>query len=200
MDDPSKIAYKIRDSLYLNITNRCTNTCDFCVRSKTQFVKGHNLMLEVEPTVEDIIKAVGDPKRYKEIVFCGYGEPTLRLDAIKAIASELKKKGARIRVVTNGHGDLINKKTIAPELKGLVDSFSVSLNTDTESVYNKACRPEFGMPSYAAVKEFIKTCVKFGMDVEVTCLDLPGVDTAKCEEIARSLGAKFRPRHLGVVG
>jgi len=200
MDDPSKIAYKIRDSLYLNITNRCTNSCDFCVRSKTQFVKGHNLKLDGEPSVTDVVKAVGDPKRYKEIVFCGYGEPTLRLDVIKAAALELKRSGARIRVVTNGHGDLINKRTIALELKGLVDSFSVSLNTDTESVYNEVCKPEFGVPSYAAVKDFIRSCVRTGMDVEVTCLDLPGVDITKCEEIAKSLGAKFRPRQIGIVG
>jgi len=200
LEDPSRIAYKIRDSLYLNITNRCTNACDFCVRSKTQFVKGHNLRIESEPSAEDVLKVVGDPKRYKEIVFCGYGEPTLRLDAVKAIASELKKRGARIRVVTNGHGDMINKRTVAPELKGLVDSFSVSLNTDTEDAYSDTCKPEFGPSSYAAVKEFVKSCVKAGMDVEVTCLDLPGVDTKKCEEIAWSLGAKFRARHIGVVG
>lgn len=200
LDDPSRIAYKIRDSLYLNITNRCTNSCDFCVRSKTQFVKGHNLKLNSEPSVSEIVKAVGDPKDYKEIVFCGYGEPTLRLDALKAVASELKRKGARIRLVTNGHGDLINKRNIAAELKGLVDAFSVSLNTDTESAYNEACRPEFGPASYAAVKEFIKSCAKCGMDVEMTCLDLPGVDAARCAEIARSLGARFRPRHLGIVG
>ena len=157
-------------------------------------------MYKRQPSVRDILKAVGDPKRYKEIVFCGYGEPTLRLDAIKAVSSELKKKGARIRVVTNGHGDLINKRTIAPELKGLVDSFSVSLNTDTESAYNEVCKPEFGRSSYVAVREFIKSCVQAEMDVEVTCLDLPGVDTARCGEIIKSLGAKFRQRHLGVVG
>ena len=200
MDDPSRIAYKIRDSLYLNITNRCTNSCYFCVRSKTRFVKGHNLRLEDEPSVVDVLKAIGDPKGYKEIVFCGYGEPTLRLDAIKAIASELKKQGSRIRVVTNGHGDLINKREIVTELIGLIDSFSVSLNADTENVYNDVCKPEFGEASYAAVKEFIKSCVRAGMDVEVTYLDLPEVDTVKCEGIARSFSAKFRLRHLGVVG
>jgi len=200
MDDPSKITYEIRDSLYLNITNRCTNSCNFCIRSQTQFVKGHNLRLDNEPSVEEVIKAVGDAKRYKEIVFCGYGEPTMRLDAIKKIASELKKMGAKIRVVTNGHGDLINKRIIAPELKGLVDSFSVSLNADTENVYNDICKPEFGAPSYAAVKDFIRSAVKAGMDVEATCLDLPGVDVTKCKEIAISLGASLRPRHLGVVG
>jgi TatD DNase family protein len=200
LEDGSKLAYKIRDSLYLNITNRCTNSCDFCIRSKTRFVKGHNLKLDDEPTVEDILKAVGDPKVYKEIVFCGYGEPTLRLDAVKAIAAKLKAMGARIRVVTNGHGDLINKRSIAPELKGLIDSFSVSLNADTRNVYDQFCKPEFGAASYDAVKTFIKSCIASGVGVEVTCLDLPGVDMDKCRKIAADLGASFRARHLGVVG
>lgn len=200
MDSTSQIAYKIRDSLYLNITNRCTNVCSFCVRSATQFVKGHNLKLEQEPSVEDIFKAIGESAGYKEVVFCGYGEPTLRLDAVKTVASEMKKKGVRVRLNTNGHGDIINKRNIAAELKGLVDSFSVSLNTDTEEAYNRFCRPESGEAGYRAVKEFIKSCVASGAEVDVTFLNLPGVDMAKCGEIAKSLGAKFRERHLGVVG
>ncbi|MCK4423715.1 MAG: YchF/TatD family DNA exonuclease, partial [Candidatus Omnitrophica bacterium] len=51
------IAYPIRDSLYLNITNRCTNDCIFCIRGSTDFVKGHNLRLENEPDVDRIIEA-----------------------------------------------------------------------------------------------------------------------------------------------
>ena len=200
IDDPSRIAYKIRDSLYLNITNRCTNSCDFCIRSKTQFVKGHNLKLDNEPSEQEILKAVGDPKSYREVVFCGYGEPTLRLDVIKAVSFELKKKGVRIRLNTNGHGDLINKRSIASELKGLVDSFSVSLNTDTEKAYNDFCRPESGVAAYRAVKDFVRSAVANGIEVDVTFLDLPGVDTEKCRRLAAELGAKFRPRHLGIVG
>jgi len=200
LDDHSKLAYEIRDSLYLNITNRCTNDCNFCVRNKTEFVKGHNLKIDAEPTVEDILKAVGDPGRYKEIVFCGYGEPTLRLDLIKSVSAELKKHGVKIRVVTNGHGDIINGRSIAPELKGVVDRVSVSLNTDTEKAYLDACKPQFGPRAYKAIIEFIKTCVKNGIEVEITCLDLAGVDRAKCEEMAKSLGANFRARHIGIVG
>lgn len=200
MDDPSKIAYKIRDSLYLNITNRCTNSCGFCIRSQTQFVKGHNLKLSGEPSVEDLLRAIGDPGKYREIVFCGYGEPTLRLDVIKAVSSELKKKGVRIRLNTNGHGDLVNKRPIAPELKGLVDLFSVSLNTDTEKAYNDFCRPAPGVASYQAVKDFVKSAVRSGIEVDVTFLDLPGVDMEKCRALAAELGAKFRARHLGIVG
>lgn len=199
-DEEARIAYGIRDSLYLNITNRCTNNCDFCVRNQTGFVKGHNLWLEKEPAIEEILDAVGNPEKYKEIVFCGYGEPMLRLDVIKAVASELKKKGAKIRVVTNGHGDLINGANMVKEIAGLVDRVSVSLNAHTGELYEKICSPQFGAGSYKAVLDFIKECVAASIEVEVTCLDLPGVDVKKCEEIAASLGAKFRLRRYGVVG
>jgi TatD DNase family protein len=200
LGESSRIAYEIRDSLYLNITNRCTNACDFCIRNQTSFVKGHNLKLDLEPSAPEILKAAGDVKRYKEVVFCGYGEPTLRLDVIKGVAAELKKKGARIRVVTNGHGDLINKRPIAAELSGFVDRVSVSLNVDTKELYDKICKPDFGPGTYERVISFIKDCAKCGIEVEATCLDLEGVDVKKCEDIARSMGAKFRLRRLGVVG
>ena len=196
----SKIAYQIRESLYLNITNRCTNNCNFCIRTQTQFIKGHNLMLEKEPSVADIIKAVGDAKRYREIVFCGYGEPTIRLDVVKAVAKDLKSKGAKIRMVTNGHGDLINSRPIAAELAGLIDRVSVSLNAEEDNKYNEICKPKFGPRSYKHVLEFIKACVDCGIDTEVTCLNLPEVDVKKCETIAGSLGARFRLRLYGVAG
>lgn len=199
-EETSKISYKIRDSLYLNITNACTNNCDFCIRAQDQFVKGHNLKLEREPSVEEILKEVGDPAKYREIVFCGYGEPTTRLDVVKAVSKELKKKGAVIRLITNGHGDLINKRSIAKELTGLVDKVSVSLNTDREDEYNKVCKPAFGSGSYKAIIKFIEDCVKNNIKAEVTCLNLPGVDIKECERIAKRLGATLRMRALGVVG
>jgi len=200
LDDSSKIAYPIRDSLYLNITNRCTNSCDFCIRSSTAFVKGHNLRLEKEPSAEDLLKAIGDPRKYKEIVFCGYGEPTLRLDIIKAVAKKMKESGAGTRLVTNGHGSLINKRPIAKELVGLIDRASVSLDVDTEEKYDKICVPRFGKGAYRAVLDFIKDCVANNIETEATCLDLPDVDIKKCEEISKALGAKFRLRSYGVVG
>jgi TatD DNase family protein len=199
-EESGKIAYEIRDSLYLNITNECTNNCSFCVRAQTSFVKGHNLKLDREPTVEEILKAVGDAKRYREIVFCGYGEPTARLDAVKAVCRELKKKGAIVRLITNGHGELINKRPIIKELVGLVDNVSVSLNTDKEDLYNKVCNPVFGIVAYKAIMKFIKDCVENGIKAEVTCMDLPGVDLKECAAIADSLGASFRLRRYGVTG
>jgi TatD DNase family protein len=196
----SKIAYEIRGSLYLNITNVCTNDCYFCVRTQTDFVKGHNLKLDKEPTAEDLLMSIGDIKKYKEIVFCGYGEPTTRLDVVKRVSKELKAKGATLRLVTNGHGDLINKRPIAEELVGLIDKVSVSLNTDNEDLYNKACKPVFGAQTYSAVMKFIRSCVDHSIKTEVTCLNLAGVDLKECERKAKDLGASFRPRAYGVTG
>ncbi|MDP2929062.1 MAG: YchF/TatD family DNA exonuclease [Candidatus Omnitrophota bacterium] len=206
----SRISYEIRDSLYLNITNECTNNCYFCVRARTSFVKGHNLRLDKEPSVEEILKATVDAKRYKEVVFCGYGEPTKRLDAVKAVARWVKgssfakasadRQAPRVRLITNGHGDLINGRPIAKELVGLVDKVSVSLNTDKEDLYYKACKPVFGHDAYKAVIKFIRDCAANGIKTEVTCLNLPGVDLGECERIAKNLGASFRARTYGVTG
>lgn len=200
-EESSKIAYEIRDSLYLNITNRCTNNCYFCVRAQTAFVKGHNLKLDREPTVDEILKSIEkEPKKYKEIVFCGYGEPTSRLDVVKTVAKYAKEHGAKVRLVTNGHGDLINGRPVANELAGLVDRVSVSLNTSAEEQYESICKPEFGAQTYKAVVAFIKDCVKNNIETEVTCLNLPEVDINGCESAARKLGASFRMRTYGVTG
>lgn len=200
-EDAARIAYEIRDSLYLNITNRCTNECYFCVRYFSDFVKGHNLKLDSEPSVKEVLEAVNTPEKYKEIVFCGYGEPTLRLDALKEIAAAMKKRGKKVRLITNGHGNLINNRSIAGELAGLVDKVSVSLNVDTEEKYNKVCGPKFGAGTFKEVKRFINECKNAGIEVEVTCLDIPEADIEKCRDIAeKELGAAFRLRKHNVVG
>lgn len=194
------IVYKIRDSLYLNITNKCTNKCSFCVRNFTDFVKGHHLRLKKEPTTQELIAAVGDPKRYKQIVFCGYGEPTERLDTIIAVSKALKAKGANIRVVTNGHGNLINKENILPKLKGIVDEMSISLDVDTSDKYNKICRPEFGSDTFDKIKEFTVEAKKYIPSIEATFLDMPGVDLDKCKKIASELSVNCRIRKYNEVG
>jgi TatD DNase family protein len=195
------IVYPIGGSLYVNLTNRCTDDCAFCVTKTTDFVMGHNLRLEAEPTAKEIIGAVGDPQKYDEIVFCGYGEPTLRLDCIIETAKALKAKGARIRLTTNGHGDLINKRPIVDDLVGLIDCVSVSLNAPTKEIYNKICRPVFGPDTFEKVKEFIVECREKLHEVEVTCVDYKGVDIKECERVAiEELEVKFRPRRFNVVG
>jgi len=201
LKEEPRIAYAIRDSLYLNITSRCTNDCDFCTRNKGDFVKGHNLRLETEPGVEDIMKAIKDPKNFKEIVFCGYGEPLLRLDVIKKVAGILKQKGAHIRIVTNGEGNLIHKRSIAKELAGFIDKVSVSLNVDTKEAYDRICRSAFGPDVFDKIKEFARECKDAGIEVELTFLDIDGVDLAKCEKIAENeIGVNFRIRKYNIVG
>lgn len=91
--DPPQIVYTMRNSLYLNITIRCNADCVFCDRKREAIVKGHNLKIEHEPTSQEVIEAIGDPTRYDEIVFCGYGEPTIRLDVVKEVARWVKEKG-----------------------------------------------------------------------------------------------------------
>ncbi|MFH1710596.1 MAG: TatD family nuclease-associated radical SAM protein, partial [bacterium] len=157
----SSITYQIGNSLYLNITNRCTSKCAFCIRYKTKlFNSKHELWLKKEPTTKEIIEAVNDPAKYKEIVFCGYGEPLIRLGAVMEVCKWLKDKGAKVRIDTNGHANLTHKRNIVPELEGLVDSISISLNAQNRKVYNEICRPDFGEASFDAIIEFAKECKK----------------------------------------
>ncbi len=200
MPEKGQIAYPIRNSLYLNITNRCSAACSFCVRYQTDFVKGHNLRLAEEPSADALIKEIGDPARYAEVVFCGYGEPTLRLDVVKAVATEVKRRGGRVRIDTNGHANLINKRNVLPELAGLVDAVSVSLNAQNAELYNKISQPQFGIATYDAVQEFIREAVQYIPDVTATVVALPEVDLEACRKLADGLGAKFRVREYNVVG
>lgn len=195
----SEIAYKIRDNLYLNITNRCTNACVFCVKYDTSFVKGHNLKLEKEPSVDEVIKAIDNPNLYKEIVFCGLGEPTLRLEELKKIARWIKGSGGNVRLNTNGLGNIINKKNILPELKGLVDSISISLNAHNSELYNKICKPAYDN-AYDEILNFIKESKKYIANVTVTVVDIKDIDLHKCNLIAKEIGVNIRIRRLDKVG
>jgi TatD DNase family protein len=194
-----EIAYKIRDSLYLNITNRCTNQCSFCVRSLTDYVKGHNLRLEREPTAEELEDAIGDPAAYAEVVFCGYGEPLLRLDLVKELSSWIKEHGGTVRINTNGQGNLIHRRNILPELKGKVDVLSVSMDAHDEDTYDRICRP--ALPhAFPAVLEFIRDAQGYIPDVQVTVVDAEGVNIEKCKDLAETLNVPLRVRRLHAVG
>jgi len=197
--EKAEIAYRIRDSLYLNITNRCTNKCSFCVRFRSDFVKGHRLRLDREPSAEEIISEIGDPSLYREVVFCGYGEPLQRLDAVKSVSKWIKENKGMVRINTNGHANLIHRRDVLPELKGLVDSISISLDAQDEETYNRLCAPVFDN-AYAEVLRFIIQAKETIPDVQVTVVDAAGVDVGKCREIAETLGVRFRLRELDVVG
>ncbi|HSB51050.1 MAG TPA: YchF/TatD family DNA exonuclease [Dissulfurispiraceae bacterium] len=194
-----EIAYKIRDSLYLNVTNRCTSRCLFCVRFHTDYVKGHNLRLQRDPTADELKAAIGEPLQYKEVVFCGYGEPLLRLHTLKVVASWVKQKGGKVRLNTNGHGNLIHGRNILPELQGLVDAVSVSLNAQNEETYEAICRPTFE-GAYGAVLEFIREAKRYVPDVQVTVVEAEGVDIAGCRTLTEELGVPLRVRKLDIVG
>lgn len=201
VDETPRIAYSIRDSLYLNITNRCTLSCTFCAKFKSFEVKGHNLRLEREPTVEEIIHAIGDPLKYKEIVFCGFGEPLLRLDVVKEVSRILKEKGAKIRIDTDGLANLVHGRNIVPELRGIVDCVSVSINAHDPETYAIICPSPYGEKAFFAVKEFILEAKKHIGDVVATCVGLPGLDVESCRKVVEEeLGVKFRLRKYNDVG
>jgi TatD DNase family protein len=194
-----EIAYKIRNSLYLNITNRCTNRCSFCIRMQSDFVKGHNLRLSREPSAAELKHAIGDPTKYKEVVFCGYGEPLLRLDIVKEIGEWVKANGGHVRINTNGHANLIHKRNILPELRHFVDSMSISLDAQDAETYAKLCIPIYN-DAYHGVIEFIDEAKKYIPSVQITVVDAESVDLNECKKIAEKAGVGFRVRKLDVVG
>jgi TatD DNase family protein len=197
-----EITYKIRNSLYINLTNRCTNRCVFCGRKNDFMVKGYNLELKHEPTPQEILQEVKDPAIFDEIVFCGFGEPILRLDDLKVISKELKRRGARrIRINTNGHGNLIHGRNILPELKeALVDSISVSLNAETGEKYHRICQPKFGPRTFQGVIDFIREARRRFEDVRVSVVDLPEIDIKACEALCKDLDCTLRIRRYNLVG
>ena len=198
------VSYKIRNSLYLNLTQRCTADCVFCTRLTKPVVQGYNLALNREPTAKEVWNSIDDVKNYDEIVFCGFGEPTLRLDVIKEVAQKIKDAGGRVRLNTNGHGNVINKRNILPELSGLIDEISVSLNTDTSEAYDEICQPlpMFRNGIYDKIKEFITEAKKYIPEVQATIVThQKDVDETQCENIVnKEFGVKYRARRFNIVG
>lgn len=189
------ITYEIKDALYINLTNRCANNCSFCVRNHPEGM-GFDLWLSKEPSLEEILGDIKDPEKYYEVVFCGYGEPLERLREVIEICRHLKKKGVRVRINTNGQANLLWKRNIVPELKGLVDAISISLNAKSAEDYVELCRPENGKEAYAAVLEFAKECIKYIPEVCLTVVDVISAhDIELCRSIVCSMGAQFRVRH-----
>jgi TatD DNase family protein len=187
-------AYKLRNSLYLNITIRCNADCVFCDRKGEAIIKGHNLRIEKEPTTQDVIQAIGDPKKYDEIVFCGFGEPTIRLDVVKEVSSWIKEHGGKVRLNTDGHGSVINHRNIVPELIGLVDGVYISLNSTDPKQYGALMRID-GEKFFSAMINFAKECVQHKLDVTMTIVDLDEVDEAKARKfVEKEIGAKFKNR------
>jgi TatD DNase family protein len=198
-----EIVYKIRNSLYVELTTRCTNKCIFCPRLTHPVVKGHNIQMkrEEEPNPNQILNAIEDPSSYDEVVFCGFGEPTLRLDIMLETARRLKSKGTRrLRLDTNGQGNLIHRRDIVPDLAELFDAVSISLNESNAERYQKLCRSNFGEDAFPAILDFARRCVAKIPDVTLTAVGYPDVDTEACRAVADEIGAKLRVREYNEVG
>jgi TatD DNase family protein len=209
-DRAPKVAYGIRSALYLNLTNRCTASCAFCPRvcgvlagsgpAAAYIVKGHNLRLEREPDAKEVIEAMGEISPYREVVFCGLGEPTIRLDVLLQVAKHVRGQGQRVRLDTNGHGSLYHGRSIVPDLGEVLDAISISLNAADAESYVELCRPEQGEKAYEALLQFIRECRDAIPEVTVTSVEGDGVRVADIKKLANSLGVKYHGRRLDEVG
>jgi len=196
----SSIVYRYGSRYYINMTNRCPCRCVFCIRDSTPTLgDADSLWLDREPTVkevEDTLSAL-DLSATDEIVFCGYGEPTERFEDLKVIARYIKDVlHKRVRLDTNGLGNLINGRDIVPELVGLVDSVSISLNAKDADEYLEVTRSNFGIGSYDAVLKFIEECRKVvsGVTVSVVGGSIPQASEDECARIAQRMNVAFRVR------
>ena len=193
--------YKLGDTLYVNVTNRCNAHCSFCRRKDDPVLRGYNLGMErtEEPPADVFIKEIGDPKNYKEIVFCGYGEPTIRWDVVKEIAKYVKDNGGITRLNTNGHGNIINKRNITPELNGLIDVVSISLNTFDPKQYSMLVGLERSY--FNDMVNFAKDSKPFVEKVVMTIVSIDEVDIERARKtVEEKIGAEFRVREFFPTG
>ena len=194
------ITYHVKNGIYVNLTNRCPCACTFCLRQNGDSVYGSDsLWLDHEPDLKEICDSLDswNMADYSEIVFCGYGEPTERLDVLLETAKYIKSRyNIPIRINTNGLADLIWGRSTAPQLKGLIDVVSISLNATNKEDYLKTVRPKFGIGSYDAMLQFARDCTRYVPEVVMTIVDVVTTpeEQEQCKEIARSVGAKLRIR------
>ena len=198
------ITYDYFGSLYINMTNRCDCRCIFCIRDQDASALG-GLWLREEPTRQAVLEEIlaADLSQYAEIVFCGYGEPTCRADDMFWICDRLHAAGRDdlppVRLNTNGHGSLINRRNIAPEMAGRLDAVSVSLNASNQAEYLRLTRPGAGERAWTAMLDFVREAVKYVPRVMVTVVDYDQTreELAAAAHLAESLGAEFRVRPFG---
>lgn len=196
------VVYEVKGGLYVNLTNRCPCACRFCIRSNGEGAYGSDpLWLEREPTRREVIDAIeaANPPTYSEIVFCGYGEPTERLDDLVAVAKYLKTKypSLPIRLNTNGLSDLMAGEPTAHRFKGCIDVISISLNASTAEKYREMCRPRFGLKSYEAMLNFTSQVREFVPEVVMSIVATsatPEAEIAACRAICDRLGVSLRVR------
>ncbi len=180
----------------MNLTSRCTNRCTFCVREGKTEYEGYALWLSKEPTAAQVIAGIGDPKKYNEIVFCGFGEPTHRLDTMLEVCEYVHSRGGKTRLNTNGHGSVINGKNIAPLLKDNLDTVNISLNAPSEKEYEAVCRPQIA-GAYGALLDFAHACRESGVNALFSVVDCIGKEAVeKCKVLAEEVGLPLRVREM----
>ena len=193
------ILYTMGDSLYVNLTNKCPCRCTFCIRQNGDGVgSAENLWFDHEPSLDQVMKAFSavDLDRYKELIFCGYGEPSCALDNLLAVCRYVRGiSSIPIRLNTNGLSDLLYKKETAPLLEGLLDSVSISLNAPNAEKYNAVTRPSFGEPAFQAMLDFARACQKVVPHVVFSVVDvIPPEDIEACQKLADAMGIPLRVR------
>ncbi len=184
--------YVLDGNLYVNLTNKCSNGCDFCVRNERTSYYGNYLWLRHgEPTVDKVLadlKGFGDLTRFKEVVFCGFGEPTYKVAEMVALCDYFHEKGLKTRLNTNGQGNLINKRDIVPELKGKLDFINVSLNASCYEKYQPICRSQFKEAGFAGMVDFAKGCRRAGIDCRFSIVDCIGEEEVEaCKRLSQSV-------------
>lgn len=195
------ITYELGSSLYVNLTNRCTNACFFCVRNNHDGINDKdNLWLDREPTIAEI-KADFDTRdltKYDMVVFCGYGEPLIRFDDVIEVSKWLKEKSpsTKIRINTNGQANLICGRDVTPEFKGLVDCLSISLNASNAEKYQEICDCQFGTDAYDSILKFASLAKEYVPEVILSVVDkdMTEEEIDACGEIAKQCGVSFRVR------
>lgn len=186
--------YQVGGKNYINLTNRCNNACDFCIRQNKVGIPGFSLWLEKEPEAGEVIAQL-DVAGRGDVVFCGYGEPTLRLDVLKEVAAYVKSYGGKVRVNTNGLANREYGRDVVPELENLVDVMSISLNEASAEKYDAVCHSIYGPAAFDEMLDFARRCAGTRMDTVLSVVDvISPEDIAVCREIAEKVGARLRVR------
>lgn len=195
-----EILYEVHNNLYVNLTNRCSCACTFCLRQdRDRMGNSNSLWLDHEPTAKEVIAEFAKFRRedYDEVVFCGFGEPTEAFEVLKEAAAFVKREWkCPIRINTNGQGSLINGRNIAPELKGLIDTVSISLNHPDREIYQEIVRSKFGVKGYDGMLAFARECTKYVPNVVMTTVEttITKEEEAQCRKICEELGVVYRIR------